>query len=49
MPFKNCAQQRAMFAKNPKLAREWVKKYGDKCKGVSMTETRSKARAKSKN
>lgn len=28
MPFKSQAQIRAMFAKNPALARAWIKKYG---------------------
>jgi hypothetical protein len=28
MPFKNCAQVKALFAKNPKLAAKWAKKYG---------------------
>jgi hypothetical protein len=34
VPFKSCAQMRAMFAKDPDLAKEWVKKYGvpDDCK-----------------
>jgi hypothetical protein len=34
MPFKNCAQVKALFAKNPALARKWKKKYGipDHCK-----------------
>ena len=28
MPFKSAAQERALFAKNPDLARKWVHKYG---------------------
>jgi hypothetical protein len=28
MPFKSKAQQRFLFAKKPKLAKKWAKKYG---------------------
>lgn len=28
MPFKSKAQQKYMFAKHPKLAKRWAKKYG---------------------
>ena len=28
MPFKSKAQQRYMFARHPKIARRWAKKYG---------------------
>jgi hypothetical protein len=28
MPFKSKAQQAYMFAKHPKIARRWAKKYG---------------------
>jgi len=28
MPFKSKSQQKYMFAKKPKLAKKWVKKYG---------------------
>lgn len=28
MPFKSKSQQRFMFAKHPKIAKEWVSKYG---------------------
>ena len=28
MPFKNCSQIKALFAKDKKLALEWVRKYG---------------------
>lgn len=27
-PFKSKAQQRYMFAKHPKIAKRWAKKYG---------------------
>jgi len=32
MPFRSEAQRRALWAKNPKLAREWTEKYGSKPK-----------------
>jgi len=28
MPFKSMKQQRYMFMKHPKLAKEWARKYG---------------------
>lgn len=28
MPFKSYAQQKLMFAKHPKIAKRWAKKYG---------------------
>lgn len=28
MPFKSKAQQKYMFAKHPKIAKKWSKKYG---------------------
>jgi len=28
MPFKSTKQQRYMFAKHPKIAEKWAKKYG---------------------
>lgn len=28
MPFKSKSQQRYMFAKKPKIAKRWAKKYG---------------------
>lgn len=28
MPFKNCAQVKALYIKDPALARRWSKKYG---------------------
>lgn len=28
MPFKSKAQQKYLFAKHPKLAKEWADKYG---------------------
>lgn len=30
MPFKSKRQRRYMFAKHPKIARRWAKKYGSK-------------------
>lgn len=33
MPFRSCDQQKAMFVHSPKVAKEWIKKYGDVCKG----------------
>lgn len=30
MPFKSSAQRRFMYAKHPKIAKEWTKKYGSK-------------------
>jgi len=32
MPFKSAKQRRFMFAKHPKIARRWAKKYGKKNK-----------------
>ena len=32
MPFKSAAQRRYMFAKLPKIAKKWAKKYGTKIK-----------------
>lgn len=28
MPFESTAQQRLMFARHPKIAKRWAKKYG---------------------
>lgn len=28
MPFKSLKQQKYMFAKHPKIAKRWAKKYG---------------------
>lgn len=33
MPFKSAKQRRYMFAKHPKIARKWAKKYGAKVGG----------------
>lgn len=30
MPFRSAKQRRFMFAKHPKIARRWAKKYGAK-------------------
>lgn len=30
MPFKSAKQRRYMFAKHPKIAKRWAKKYGTK-------------------
>lgn len=30
MPFKNEAQRRALWAKDPELARKWTERYGSK-------------------
>lgn len=32
MPFKSAKQRRYLWAKHPKLARKWTKKYGSKIK-----------------
>jgi hypothetical protein len=48
MPFKSCAQQRAMFVHSPKVAREWVHKYGDVCKG-QPTRPKSDEQLKAQN
>jgi hypothetical protein len=32
MPFKSVKQRKYMWAKHPKLARKWTKKYGSKVK-----------------
>lgn len=33
MPFKSAKQRRFMFAKHPKIAKKWAKKYGTKPRG----------------
>lgn len=33
MPFKSAKQRRYLFAKHPKIARKWAKKYGTKVRG----------------
>lgn len=30
MPFRSAKQRRFMYAKHPKIARRWAKKYGNK-------------------
>ena len=30
MPFRSAKQRRYMFAKHPKIAKKWAKKYGTK-------------------
>ena len=30
MPFRSARQRRFMFAKHPKIAKRWAKKYGTK-------------------
>jgi len=30
MPFKSAKQRRFMYAKHPKIAKRWAKKYGNK-------------------
>jgi len=30
MPFKSVKQRKYMFAKHPKIAKKWAKKYGTK-------------------
>jgi hypothetical protein len=30
MPFKSTKQRRYMYAKHPKIAKRWAKKYGSK-------------------
>lgn len=32
MPFKSVKQRKYLFAKHPKLAKKWAKKYGTKIK-----------------
>lgn len=32
MPFKSVKQRKYMYAKHPKLAKRWSKKYGNKIK-----------------
>jgi hypothetical protein len=50
MPFTGGkAQMRALFAKDPKLAKRWVKKYGvpkDEGKSERFKKARAKARRK---
>jgi hypothetical protein len=33
MPFKSAAQRRFLFAKHPKVAKNWAHKYGSKVGG----------------
>lgn len=33
MPFKSARQRRFMFAKHPKVAKRWARKYGTKPRG----------------
>lgn len=39
MPFKNCAQERALWVKNPLLAKKWTEKYGSVCKDHPIKKT----------
>lgn len=32
MPFKSVKQRKFLYAKKPKLAKKWAKKYGNKIK-----------------
>jgi hypothetical protein len=32
MPFKSAKQRRFMFARHPRIAKKWAKKYGTKIK-----------------
>lgn len=32
MPFKSAKQRKFLYAKKPKLAKKWAKKYGNKIK-----------------
>lgn len=41
---KRCAQQRAIFNRDPVAGRKWVEEFGDQCKGVSMVATRKIAK-----
>lgn len=41
---QRCAMQRALFSKDPKYAKEWVREYGDQCEGISMKATRRVAK-----
>lgn len=44
MPFKSAAQRRAMFAKSPKVAHRWARKYGAKVGGGKTKAQRGKRR-----
>lgn len=44
MPFKSAKQRRAMFAKNPRVAKRWAKKYGAKVGGGKTKKQKAKAR-----
>lgn len=33
MPFKSAAQRKFLFAKHPKIAKQWARKYGAKVGG----------------
>lgn len=42
MPFKSKKQRAYLYAKKPKLAKKWSKKYGSKVGGGKTKKERSK-------
>jgi hypothetical protein len=48
MPFKSKAQARYLFAKHPKLARKWAKKYGGYKSKPERVKSKSKSRKRSR-
>lgn len=48
MPFKNIAQMKAMFAKAPKVAKRWMKKYGMPPDDHDFEEDEPKKKSKKK-
>lgn len=44
MPFKSAKQRRFMFAKHPKIAKRWARKYGAKVGGGKTKRQKAKSR-----
>lgn len=42
MPFRSAKQRKLMFAKHPKIAKRWAKKYGTKPQPKKKTSTKGK-------
>lgn len=46
MPYKSAKQRRFMYAKKPKIAKRWSKKYGAKVGGGFTKKQKAKRRRK---
>lgn len=44
MPFKSAKQRRFLYAKHPKIAKRWAKKYGAKVGGGFTKKQRARRR-----